>query len=80
MPGYKHKTGPGRAYTADELALFATYRGERERVRPKRCTGGEQCWVEQGPPCITTGGRCLGCRGIPRSTTAPGYHGWGQRL
>lgn len=79
MAPYRHKSGPGRAYTADELALFAQYRGARERVRPRACAGGEQCWVALGPPGISTGGRCLVCNGVPRSTTAPGYYGLGRR-
>ena len=71
---YKHKSGPGRTYAAEELALFAEYRTARARCRPRRCDSGEHCWVEQGPPGISAGGKCRGCQGRPRSTTAPGYH------
>jgi hypothetical protein len=59
------------AYSAEELALFAAYRANRERCRPDACHSGTDCWVENGPPCfgrLTSSGRerCLGCGGLPR--------------
>lgn len=59
---FRHKAGPQRAYSADELEIFSRHRDERARFRPEECVAGDKCWVERGPPAITGTGYCLGCR------------------
>jgi hypothetical protein len=62
-----------RAYTADELALFARYQPAREQHQPRECSRGERCWVKLGPPGYYRGSSkgaassyCLECRSHPR--------------
>jgi hypothetical protein len=58
-----------RAYSPDEIKLFAQYRDQRALAQPLACVGGEGCWVEVGPPSLTAkhdGGGCRKCRGFPR--------------
>jgi hypothetical protein len=62
MMSYRHKNGPGRRYSAEQLTIFRDHRADRERFRPNDCSGGERCWVERGPPAITGAGLCVGCR------------------
>lgn len=54
-----------RAYTDDELALYARYRDQRAEVRPLACVEGDGCWVEAGPPALIKNGSCSKCRGSP---------------
>jgi len=61
-----------RRHPPEALALYAAYRDRREPYRPLEChhpTGGSPCWVEDGPPSMTTAGhgnRCTGCGAPPR--------------
>jgi hypothetical protein len=57
-----------RRYPPEALALFAEYRDRREPYRPIECHNGSPCWVEDGPPSITSvslGNRCTGCGASP---------------
>jgi len=58
-------------YTAKDLELFARYQIQRAFYRPTKCNEGEQCWVRDGPPSITTSGHCRGCGGLQRSIRLP---------
>lgn len=63
-------TQPQRAWPPEALALFASYIDRREPHRPLECNGGEQCWVRDGPPSMSTKGpasHCTGCGGRPRN-------------
>jgi hypothetical protein len=50
----KHKNGPGREYPPEQLAIYAQHKDKRAVVRPLACQGGEGCWVELGPPGLST--------------------------
>lgn len=54
----------GRPYSEADFALFASYRDQRARCRPLRCTGGSECWVEHGSPACTSAG-CVECHAMP---------------
>jgi hypothetical protein len=59
-----------RSYGDADLARFERYRIERAKVPPKGCTGGVGCWVEEGPPGLTSTGSeavCRRCRQTPRT-------------
>ena len=72
MSGKKAKYGPAREYPPEQLAIFGQYRDQRASVRPLTCQGGEGCWVELGPPGLTTRaggtnpGYCVRCGGLPK--------------
>ena len=63
-----------RRYTQAELALFAAYRDARAQVPPDACIyagpdealrnpqGQAGCWVDEGPPALTTHGNAARCR------------------
>lgn len=72
------RTKYNREFRDDEIVIFAHYRPARAECRPRQCKGGgEDCWVEKGPPAYTTEGfgRCRGCEGVP---TNPGRAGGGS--
>lgn len=48
-----------------DAAFFTQYRDRRAAVRPKKCAGGPKCWVEYGPPCMSSHVQCVGCQGAP---------------
>lgn len=61
-------------YSPGDLELYAQHVADRARFRPPACNSGESCWVERGPPAISTASYCLGCgaylvnlRGQPRA-------------
>lgn len=61
------KIGPRRSYTDADLELFARYRDARLLRKPAACVGGDNCWIEKGPPAYRDGnneGR-VGCGGRP---------------
>jgi len=60
-----------RQYDPAELEHFASYRQERAAFRPRRCKGGERCWVTYGPPVINSSGVCTGCRSKPMAYRLP---------
>jgi hypothetical protein len=60
----EHGHGPGRQFTADEIARFAHYREQRAEQRPAQCTYASPCWVDDGPPALN-GPRCRGCQAKP---------------
>lgn len=62
---------PRRYYPPDALALFAAYREHRAQRRPLECHQGSPCWVEDGPPTITSRGSCAGCGGAPPADNRP---------
>jgi hypothetical protein len=59
------KPRTSRRYSANELRLFAEYRGVRTDFRPAACRPHVKlCWVEAGPPAVDGSGgytRCAGC-------------------
>jgi len=55
-----------RDYSDAERTLFAEHVARRERLRPRACNHGAECWVSCGPPCYRAhngSGRCTGCGG-----------------
>jgi len=62
------RTRSERHFTADDYALFAAYRQRRALVEPAKCNHDpEHCWVERGPPAITSSGYCRACGAMPKS-------------
>jgi hypothetical protein len=55
-----------RTYDEADRQYFRNYIEDRARLRPEECSGGSDCWVEFGPPAMTSNpGRCKGCDGAP---------------
>jgi hypothetical protein len=55
-----------KVYDAADRQYFAGYIEDRARLRPVECCGGIDCWVEFGPPAMTSNpARCKGCDGTP---------------
>lgn len=63
----------GKSYSDEDRQYFAGYIEDRAHLRPAECHGGPDCWVECGPPALTTkktGTKssntfCVGCGGSP---------------
>ena len=79
-----------RTYDAADRQYFAGFIDDRARQRPIECSGGLDCWVEFGPPCMTreafvdgrrkAGGMyCKGCGGTPEIAPADVDHKWRYR-
>ena len=66
MADPKAHGGRRRSYSDEDFALFAAYIAKRQPYRPVECEGGDECWVDKGPPayCMKNSrGYCLGCLG-----------------
>ena len=53
----------GTEHTSEQLSLFARYAAQRSHNQPPECDLGDKCWVQYGPPAITSMSICRGCGG-----------------
>ncbi len=65
-----------RDYTEAERQSFLPYREARAKYKPVRCKpkAKANCWVEIGPPAISSHGKCIACNDVPLSVPRPEHH------
>jgi hypothetical protein len=65
----------GKTYDEADRQYFRGYIEHRAQFRPSECCGGSSCWVEFGPPALTSARNCVGCGGAPAIPYRQAYRG-----
>jgi hypothetical protein len=64
-----------KVYDEADRQYFRGYIEHRAEFRPFECHGGLACWVEFGPPALTSARKCVGCGSPPAVAYGPNDRG-----